>query len=257
MMMNKDIHSQLIESIAPDVYGFKMIKESILLQLFGENINILIVGDPSIAKSRILESMSRLNTKVKCIDNLHRLSDKEKDRLLNKIEKEKISILASANPKLGRFDPYAPITEQIDIPPYLLSSFDLIFVIRDLPNKAQDEAIASYILEERHKPEKTTKKEILIKHLADAKNEPRLSNEAIDEIKAVYIKLRNPPMKKSSEIMPIVITARQLQTIVKLVKAYAKIRLSDKVTKEDALNVIEILRFSLSQIGYVDEADQK
>jgi replicative DNA helicase Mcm len=62
------------------------------------------------------------------------------------------SVLAAGNPKLGRFDPIVPIPQQINISPALLSRFDIIFILRDLPNKAQDEAIASHVLEE-HKQE--------------------------------------------------------------------------------------------------------
>src|SRR3989344_4694393 len=58
------------------------------------------------------------------------------------------TVLAAGNPKLGRFDPYTPIPQQIDISPALLSRFDIIFIIRDLPNKIQDEAIASHVLQE-------------------------------------------------------------------------------------------------------------
>ena len=57
------------------------------------------------------------------------------------------SVLAAGNPKLGRFDPFTPVPQQIDISPALLSSFDVIFILRDLPNKIQDEAIASHVLE--------------------------------------------------------------------------------------------------------------
>src|SRR3989344_4828717 len=62
------------------------------------------------------------------------------------------TVLAAGNPKLGRFDPYTQIPQQIDISPALLSRFDVIFIIRDLPNITQDEAIATHVLEE-HKQE--------------------------------------------------------------------------------------------------------
>ncbi|MEK6861603.1 MAG: LAGLIDADG family homing endonuclease, partial [Nanoarchaeota archaeon] len=62
------------------------------------------------------------------------------------------SVLAAGNPKLGRFDPLVPIPQQINISPALLSRFDVIFILRDLPNRTQDEAIARHVLQE-HKQE--------------------------------------------------------------------------------------------------------
>ena len=41
------------------------------------------------------------------------------------------ALLGAANPKKGRFDAHLPIAEQINMPPSLLSRFDLIFVLQD------------------------------------------------------------------------------------------------------------------------------
>src|SRR3989338_9025013 len=105
------------------------------------------------------------------------------------------TVLAAGNPKLGRFDPYTPIPQQIDISPALLSRFDVIFIIRDLPNKLQDEAIASHVLEE-HQQEVISdiiEPKLLRKYIAYAKQKikPKLSDEAVDEIKEFYVRLRN------------------------------------------------------------------
>jgi replicative DNA helicase Mcm len=245
----------LVKSVVPEVYGLNTIKESILLQLFGENINILIVGDPGIAKTTILEYISKIkrNNHVVCIDNLHRLSNNEKEELLSKMEHGKISVLASANPKLGRFDPYAPIPEQVEISSYLLACFDLIFIVRDIPNKRQDEVVASFILEERDKLKQDIRDNPIVERLGKAGTNPKLTKEAINKIKEFYIKIRNPPIEKDSDIIPVTITARQLSSIVKLTKAHAKIRLSAQVTEEDVTKVLEILKQSLCQIGCMDE----
>jgi len=169
------------------------------------------------------------------------------------------TVLAAGNPKLGRFDPYTPIPQQIDISPALLSRFDLIFVIRDMPNKAQDEAIASHVLEE-HQQEvirDTLDPKLFRKYVAYAKQKmkPKLSNEAAEEIKDFYVKLRNQSIKAdTSGIKPIPITARQLEGIIRLSEAHAKIRLSDTVTRDDAKKAIELLRVCLQQVGYDEES---
>ncbi len=60
--------------------------------------------------------------------------------------KSRCALLGAANPKLGRFDEYADIGEQINMPPSLLSRFDLIFILADKPDHKRDEAIAEHIL---------------------------------------------------------------------------------------------------------------
>ncbi len=167
------------------------------------------------------------------------------------------TVLAAGNPKFGRFDPYTPIPQQIDISPALLSRFDVIFVIRDLPNKKQDEAIATHVLEE-HKQgvvRDVVEPKLLRKYIAYARRKfkPRLTDEAIEEIKNFYLRLRSQPGKADSEIKPIPITARQLEGIVRLSEAHAKMRLSNEVTVNDARVAIELLKISLMQVGYDEE----
>ncbi|MDY6765873.1 MAG: DNA replication licensing factor, partial [Candidatus Nanohaloarchaea archaeon] len=52
------------------------------------------------------------------------------------------AILAAGNPKFGRFDPYEPIPEQINIGDTLLSRFDLIFPVKDKPDEEKDRKLA-------------------------------------------------------------------------------------------------------------------
>ncbi|MDO8508785.1 MAG: LAGLIDADG family homing endonuclease [Nanoarchaeota archaeon] len=167
------------------------------------------------------------------------------------------TVLAAGNPKLGRFDPYTPIPQQIDISPALLSRFDVIFIIRDLPNKVQDEAIASHVLQE-HTQEvirDIVKPKLMRKYVAYAKQKikPKLTEEAINEIKNFYVKLRNQSIKSDSEIKPIPITARQLEGIIRLAEAHAKLHLRKTVTAKDAQTAIDLLKTSLSQVGYDEE----
>ncbi|WP_456374807.1 ATP-binding protein, partial [Methanocaldococcus sp.] len=56
------------------------------------------------------------------------------------------AVLAACNPKRGRFDRNLTVIEQIDIPAPLLSRFDLIFPLMDIPNRKEDEEIAEHIL---------------------------------------------------------------------------------------------------------------
>ena len=258
-----NIYRLLANSIAPKVYGFDKIKETILLQLFGSaiqkdrrnSINVLLVGDPAVAKSMILESVSEIasNKEVVCLDNIDRMSNKNKKLILFD---DKKSILATADPRLGRFDPYTPIPEQIRISPVFLSCFDIIFVIRDIPSKSADKAIASFILEGKDRSvKKVIEDRIIKKYLFYARQEinPILTNGAKTEIRNFYIKIRNSAINGNSEVRPVPIAARQLGSLIRLSEANAKIRLSNKVNREDAKKTIEILMSSLRQIGYDED----
>ena len=68
MVDNQYIYPDLVESIAPTVYGHELVKKGLLLQLMGGvhkttkegmnirgDINICIVGDPSTSKSQFLK----------------------------------------------------------------------------------------------------------------------------------------------------------------------------------------------------------
>jgi replicative DNA helicase Mcm len=164
------------------------------------------------------------------------------------------SVLAAANPKFGRFDPYQPIAQQIDLPPTLINRFDIIFTLRDLPDKSKDERIAMHVLQEH----KTEVVETFIpvalfrKYIAYAKQriKPRLTDEAIMELKRFYVDLRNAPVSSDAGNRPIPISARQLTALVRMSEAAAKIRLSTEVTSKDAQIAIELMKYYLMQVGY-------
>ncbi|MBI2628737.1 hypothetical protein HYW74_01490 [Candidatus Pacearchaeota archaeon] len=164
------------------------------------------------------------------------------------------SVLAAGNPKFGRFDPYQAIAQQIDIQPTLLNRFDVIFMLRDLPEKARDEAIASHVLFEQQNTilRGSIEPELFRKYVAYAKQKiiPKLSDEAVAEIKNFYVSLRNAPTASDSPLKPIPITARQLEALVRLSEASAKTRLSPIVEKEDSLRAINLMKFYLMQAGY-------
>ncbi len=217
-------------------------------------------------------AMVLANKGTVCIDEIEKMAEQDRSSMHEGMEQQTITVskanihatlrsettvLAAGNPKLGRFDPYTPIPQQIDISPALLSRFDVIFVIKDMPNKIQDEAIASHVLEE-HKQEvirDIINPKLLRKYISYAKQKfkPKLTDEAIEEIKNFYVKLRNQSVNSDSAIKPIPITARQLEGIIRLSEAHAKLRLSEEVTRTDAKKAIELLKMSLTQVGYDEE----
>jgi len=240
---------------------------------------VLVHNTAAVVKDEFLKgwsleagAMVLSNKGLVAIDEIEKMGENDRSTMHESMEQQTVTIskaniqatlrsettvLAAGNPKLGRFDPYTPIPQQIDISPALLSRFDIIFIIRDLPNKIQDEAIASHVLAE-HKQEvirDVVESRLMRKYIAYAKQKikPKLTDEAIEEIKTFYVMLRNQSTKGDSDIKPIPMTARQLEGIIRLSEAHAKLHLKDKVTREDAKRAIEILKISLSQVGYDEE----
>jgi DNA replication licensing factor MCM7 len=57
----------------------------------------------------------------------------------------RVSIIAAANPSFGRYNPKKTIEENIKLPAALLSRFDCLFLIQDLPDRESDRRLAEHI----------------------------------------------------------------------------------------------------------------
>lgn len=184
--------------------------------------------------------------------------------------KSDTSMLAAANPKFSRFDKYASPLEQIELPPSLISRFDLFFMIKDILDRKQDQNIAEHILkthqsgeklrqvaklgkklskEEREEIDERTKpaidSELLRKYISYARQKcfPVLKEDAISEITDFYVRLRDQGRQEGAYAA----TARQLEGLVRLAEANAKIKLKDYVENEDAQRSIELVKKSLDE----------
>ncbi|MBW2976063.1 minichromosome maintenance protein MCM [Candidatus Woesearchaeota archaeon] len=203
-----------------------------------------------------------------CIDEMDKMVSEDRAAMHEALEQQTVSIskaniqatlisrttvLAAANPKFGRFDPYGIISEQIDLPPTLINRFDLIFPVKDLPDETKDEKMASHILKlhqtpDLYEPEIPT--DFLRKYIAYAKQkvEPSITDRALQEIKNFYLKMRASGGTEEG-IKAIPISARQLEALVRFTEASARIRLSPKATKRDAKRAIELVQYCLMQVG--------
>ena len=223
---------------------------------------------------------------VACIDEIDKMEETDRSSIHQAMEQQEISVakaginatlksrcalLAAANPKLGRFDEFLPIHEQINMPPALLSRFDLIFSIIDKPNRQRDTDLATHILQThkagevseqitRLKKSKHTKKEqeslmkivmptftpeFLRKYVAYAKRNifPVMTDEALEILKNYYVDFR------SSSEESVTFTPRQLEAFVRLSEASARMRLSQDVTIDDAKRAIYIIDQYLRRVG--------
>lgn len=214
-------------------------------------------------------AMVLANKGLVCIDELEKMDPNDRSSMHEAMEQQTVtiskanvqatlraetSVLSAANPKFGRFDPHQPIAQQIDLPPTLINRFDIIFSLRDLPDREKDDRIASHVLFSHQKAgqDMLIPRELFKKYVAYAKQKinPILSDEAVEEIKKFYVELRNTPVSSDSGVKPIPISARQLQSLVRMSEASARMRLSPRVTTKDTTRAIDIIKYYLMQVGY-------
>ena len=208
-----------------------------------------------------------------CIDEMDKMTDEDRAAMHEAMENQTVSIskanvqatliarttvLAAANPKFGRFDPYEVIANQINLPPALINRFDLIFPIKDLPEEEMDTKLAEHMLS-LHQDPKSLEEEIptnlLRKYIAYAKQNihPKLTDSAFTEIRNYYVKMRKAGSSEESGIKSVPISPRQLDALVRMSEASSKVRMSNKVTKKDALRAIKLLEYCLGQVGFDKE----
>jgi len=237
----------------------------------GAGITATVVRDEFL-KGWSLEAgaMVLANKGIICIDEIEKMDAGDRSAMHEALEQQTVtiskanvqatlsaqtSVLAAGNPKYGRFEPLQSITQQIDLPPTLINRFDLIFILRDLPNKFQDNAIATHVLNLHQMKDKKPDidRDLFKKYVAYAKQkiEPKLTPEAVEEIKNFYVKLRNMQTAGDSQSIPI--SARQLQGLVRLAEAHAKSRLSSTVDKQDSQVAIRLTNYYLMQVGFDPE----
>ena len=201
------------------------------------------------------------NDGVACIDELEKMRDEDRQLIHPAMEQGIVSkakggfyitaqantsILASANPKFGRFDTSKMLIEQIPLPPTILNRFDLIFIVLDkIDEFEQEKALAKNILSNKGQ----TDTEFLKKYIAYAKTKtPKLTDSAINEIAEKYAKIRvNAEEKKEDKKIPI--NARNLQSIVRLAEAHARLRLDEKINKTDIDVAFSLISDFLQGIG--------
>ncbi|MGV9142096.1 MAG: ATP-binding protein, partial [Promethearchaeota archaeon] len=160
------------------------------------------------------------------------------------------SILASSNPKGGKFDPEKLIANQVKFEYQVLNRFDLIYILKDKPDKDKDrEAVEHIYSGDMTEPVDI---DILKKYIYYCRKlEPRKSEEYKELIKDFYIKLRQQSKTQELEGMPF--NHRNREAIDRLAEAHAKLRMSDKVEKEDFEAVKEIYMYYMKSLGMYED----
>ncbi|MFW9806420.1 MAG: minichromosome maintenance protein MCM [Candidatus Thorarchaeota archaeon] len=207
---------------------------------------------------------------IACIDEFDKMDPNDRTAIHEAMEQHTVSIakagivatlnartsiLAAANPTLGRYESSLSVQDNIRLPFTILSRFDLIWILVDTPEATRDRELAQFILD-MHQMKKTQGQtatatippDFLKKYIGYANRYviPQLTPEAAEVIENFYVDLR-----KSAEggASPVPITARQLESLVRLSEARARMALRSKVTKEDAQAAIRLMEESLRMVA--------
>ncbi|XP_034482454.1 DNA replication licensing factor Mcm7 [Drosophila innubila] len=207
---------------------------------------------------------------VCCIDEFDKMADADRTAIHEVMEQQtisiakagimttlnaRVSILAAANPAFGRYNPRRTVEQNIQLPAALLSRFDLLWLIQDKPDRDNDLRLAkhiTYVHSHSKQPPSRVKSldmNLMRRYINLCKRKhPTIPDELTDYIVGAYVELRRDARNQKDMTFT---SARNLLGILRLSTALARLRLSDRVEKDDvaeALRLLEMSKDSLNQI---------
>ncbi|KAK3488934.1 cell division control protein 54 [Neurospora hispaniola] len=207
---------------------------------------------------------------VCCIDEFDKMNESTRSVLHEVMEQQTVSvakagiittlnartsILASANPIGSRYNPDLSVPQNIDLPPTLLSRFDLVYLILDRVDEKNDQRLARHLLSMylEDKPESAQQAndvlpvEFLTSYISYARSHihPALTPEAGRELVDAYVEMRKLGQDVRAAEKRITATTRQLESMIRLAEAHAKMRLSQTVTRDDVHEAVRLIKSAL------------
>ena len=215
------------------------------------------------------------------IDEFDKMNDKDRTSLHEAMEQQSISIskagivatlqarcavVAVANPTEGRYDPQRTFSQNVNLSDPILSRFDLTCVLRDEADPVQDEMLADHVVcshirshpdatqEEKNKKPRLQyqqthaqpiSQDLLKKFIVHARQRvaPKMGDVDAEKLAAFYSELR----AEASRTGGVPMTARHMDSLIRLAEANARIELRQHVTSADIDNAIAVMLESFIQ----------
>jgi len=205
-----------------------------------------------------------------CIDEFDKMSESARSILHEVMEQQTVSIakagiictlnartsiLAAANPIESRYNPSKAVVENIDLPPTLMSRFDLIYLVLDRPQENLDRKLATHIVSLYYSEEtrariraesgdqiETISQSELMEYISWSRRhiQPALTSEASEKLVDGYVEMRSLGRAKSGSKKVITATPRQLESLIRLSESLARMRHSETVEVEDVDEAIRL-----------------
>ena len=160
------------------------------------------------------------------------------------------AVLASANPVGSRYDPSLSVVDNIALPPSLVSRFDLIYLLLDRPDEAADRQLARHLIalhgpSPPPAPAGAVPAPLLRDYIAHARAHchPVIGEEAGRALIDAYVALRSLGASRRT----VTATPRQLESLIRLSEALARMRLAPVVTPDDVDEAARLVRAALRQ----------
>lgn len=182
------------------------------------------------------------------IDEFDKMSEKDRTSIHEAMEQQSISIskagintslyarcsvIAACNPIRGRYESSFSFAQNSGLSEPILSRFDILLVVKDEVDRINDEKLAHYVISSHMGGMELPgiDQDLLKKYISFARSayHPKLADTDNKKIESLYNELRRVSETSGGSK----ITVRQLESIIRISEAHAKMHLSQNVTDKD------------------------